>query len=159
MRRNRKKSGMGLGWVLYVMMTKPTDGVSSFKIGITQDLAARINSLQTGCPTPILEVLYLQMLTKDAASRAERELHKSFEGRRTSGEWFWFRVTDQGDKAAFHSTCREVLSRYLEDDWKWKRASVAAVRNALAAERDVVRNAAERAKIYKAQRLMNGSAY
>lgn len=159
MRRNRRRQSLGLGWVLYVMMTRPENGDSLFKIGITQDLAARVSALQTGCPHPILEVLYLQMLTKDAAARAERELHQEFVDKRTSGEWFRFRVTEAEDKTMFHDTCRKVVSRYLADDWKWKRASVPAIKLAMEAERDVARNAAERAKIYKVQRLMNGSAY
>lgn len=56
-----------------------------YKIGITQNLEARIASLQTGSPDTI-EVIHT--IKTSNMTMLENELHNKFESKRVRGEWF-----------------------------------------------------------------------
>lgn len=76
----RRSNNGPLGWVYLV---KSGD---VYKIGMSNgDVKKRIETLQTGSPTPIETVCLLQ--TNDA-SGLEAELHEKFKDKRTRGEWF-----------------------------------------------------------------------
>jgi hypothetical protein len=55
------------------------------KIGVTNDIDKRIKSLQTGNPFPIV-LEYIEERYKP--HKAETFLHRSFQDRCVSGEWF-----------------------------------------------------------------------
>jgi hypothetical protein len=59
-------------------------GTGFYKIGVTVDLKARINGLQTSCPFR----LRLVCACKATGIQLEREFHKKFEQYREIGEWF-----------------------------------------------------------------------
>lgn len=60
-------------------------GVRSVKIGVATDCAARLSSLQTGCPFP-LALLWSQAAPNALA--AEKALHRRFSEQCVRGEWF-----------------------------------------------------------------------
>lgn len=68
--------------ILYIVKSS---GV--YKVGLATNLAARISSLQTGCPAPIVPVLAMA-LPADLAREAEKWFHERFRKEALHGEWF-----------------------------------------------------------------------
>lgn len=84
-----------------------TDG-AYIKIGMTNDLNSRINSLQTGNPMPINCVLSYTPSSKKT-SILEADLHKHYEKYRLKGEWF-----DIGHlKLEFEEVCKKYDCKFL----------------------------------------------
>lgn len=57
------------------------------KIGVTENVKARLSSLQTGCPSPITLIKVIR-----GGRKTEERIHKRFSHLRTKGEWF--QITD-----------------------------------------------------------------
>jgi hypothetical protein len=68
------------------MATQGPDG--PVKIGISENPAARIRSLQTGCPRPIELFWCMEFQSRGGALRAERAAHHALGDARLVGEWF-----------------------------------------------------------------------
>lgn len=66
--------------IYFVQMRSP---VGEIKIGLTRDLRARLNALQTGSPYPLRVLAALP-----GTEAEEHELHTRFADLRLSGEWF-----------------------------------------------------------------------
>lgn len=58
------------------------------KIGVSASPEARLSSLRTGCPNAIGIAGAVIVHGRDAANIVERSVHKKFEDKRLSGEWF-----------------------------------------------------------------------
>ena len=58
------------------------------KIGVTENLACRVKTMQNGSPVRLVVYARLDLATKDAALLVESELHKRFAEHRSHGEWF-----------------------------------------------------------------------
>jgi hypothetical protein len=69
---------------VYLLWAKDT---CFFKIGRSKDMANRISSLQTGCPTKIVVAAEKAVLN---AHSEEARLHKKWSDYRLHGEWFEF---------------------------------------------------------------------
>lgn len=64
------------------------------KVGLTNDPAARLRTLQTGLPEA-LTMPYLVVLPKrEQAVRLEKSLHRQMADRRVRGEWFRIDIED-----------------------------------------------------------------
>lgn len=60
------------------------ENTARVKIGYTQNLRFRINTMQTGCPYPLLP----RYIIVPGTASLERALHKAFDEYRVFGEWF-----------------------------------------------------------------------
>ena len=116
-----------LNCYLYALVAPAEGSLCHFKIGISTDPLKRFSSIQTGCPVPISEMIYVEMGLAEVARLAEKELHARFSERRTTGEWFIFDTAKPADKQAFNGTMREVMAHYLGSEWRWSRISAARV--------------------------------
>jgi hypothetical protein len=58
------------------------------KVGITNDPAARLRTLQTGMPGEVAMPYLVVLPERDMAIRLERRLHKRLADRHERGEWF-----------------------------------------------------------------------
>ncbi len=114
---------------LYVMVADFA-GESFCKIGITNDLGARLGQVQVGCPVPIAAVAYLPMPYPQKARTAERIMHADLKEFRSSGEWFRLRLEDPTHKARFHAACVRALQWSCSDrsGLAWKHASIEALK-------------------------------
>lgn len=73
------------GYVYFIRFSSRT-----YKIGMTrQNPHKRLAEIQTGCPVQLVIYGYIET---DKPEEIEAELHKRFNDRRISGEWF--RITD-----------------------------------------------------------------
>lgn len=78
-----------MSYFLYVIGTTQPDGnPGPSKIGISNNVAGRIERLKTGCPYKITQFFGFQMLSKENAFVFEREIHDDFKDSRLHGEWF-----------------------------------------------------------------------
>jgi len=72
------------------------------KIGIASDIAKRVAQMQTGNPLPLTLVGHMKC---SAPALVEANLHKTYEGKRASGEWFRL---DRADVA-------DILARFVAE--------------------------------------------
>ena len=113
-------SGQRLRACVYALLVSPDQGPGYMKIGITENLPKRLDSLQVGCPMPIgLIALIDAGHYANTAWELEEAFHKRFASRRTSGEWFMFDFNSEADKAEFNQGSREVLRGYFGDNHPW----------------------------------------
>jgi len=56
----------------------------TYKIGYTSNLKNRLSAIATGCPEPV----EVRDVIHGAGLKEERALHRKFEAKRVSGEWF-----------------------------------------------------------------------
>lgn len=64
------------------------DGTGYIKIGVADDVAKRLSSLQTANHHELEVFMILHVGSKDDARKIEKELHEKFNGERIKGEWF-----------------------------------------------------------------------
>lgn len=113
---------------LYVMVADSGDSeVRYFKIGISDNVASRVASVQTGCPIPITQVMTLSVGGRSKARSAEKNLHRVMQEFRTCGEWFKFDLSRQDHKDAFNRFCRSVLDAEIGSGWSWTVRSTKAI--------------------------------
>lgn len=94
---------------LYLIRCK---GTQYYKIGITNDLAKRLASHQTGSPHKLSLVLYAEADLDDYLGKEiaylESFLHKNYAGMRVRGEWFNLDYSHISDIAMFLEIDREL---------------------------------------------------
>lgn len=112
---------------VYVIIITTAGPEAYFKIGISGNLDARIDAVQTGCPLPIERVLYLPTENMAQAKQFERSFHARFREHHSSGEWFAFDISDESQKAEFKRGCCDVLDPSVPG-WKWVVFDEAAYR-------------------------------
>ena len=113
-------SGRRLRSCVYALLVSPGQGPGYMKIGITENLPKRLDSLQVGCPFPIGLIALIDAGYYSATAwNLEEAFHKRFEARRTSGEWFMFDFDSEVDKAEFNQGSREVLRDYFGENHPW----------------------------------------
>ncbi len=61
---------------------------SYYKIGISDNVAERIKTLQIGCPFELILVMMCRLGSRTAATEAERQLHETLSSYCVRGEWF-----------------------------------------------------------------------
>lgn len=74
------------------------------KIGLATNPDKRVQELQVGCPIKIQKFRLFYAGEEDLAFLLERRLHKFFESKHSSGEWF---VLDQDDFAKIRN-CKKL---------------------------------------------------
>lgn len=105
---------------VYAIFVESGAGPGYIKIGITENLLKRLDSLQVGCPFPIGLVGVLDAgHYPQTAQDLEERFHERFASRRTSGEWFQFDFSSELDKADFNHGSREILRRYFGPNHPW----------------------------------------
>ena len=118
------------------------------KFGFSKCIESRIMALKTGMPIPIKYIAFVEAGTTKASARdVESSLHKQFKDRRTSGEWFRFDVSDDGDKADFNEGSRAAFMAAGKTGLWWEKISMKALEKACAYERK--RRAAAKLKARK----------
>ena len=96
---------------IYAIFCEDPETKSGFvKFGYSKNIFQRFASLQTGCPLPI-RYYAICKISNNAHHTwlIEQRLHRKFESRKSSGEWFRFDFSSQKDKADFNHGCREIL--------------------------------------------------
>ncbi|GJE77224.1 GIY-YIG nuclease family protein [Methylorubrum suomiense] len=76
------------------------------KVGISDEPTSRLRTIQTGCPSPLIEVARFRFKTRKVAADVEGAFHKYNSGFRTSGEWF-----DIDPASAVHMIITIIQSR------------------------------------------------
>ena len=87
-----------LDHLLYVITA---DGRPEYpvKIGITTDVEKRLRQLQTASPFKLYPVFISEKLTRSEAFAFESRMHREFEPRKMSGEWFNVHPEDAVERA------------------------------------------------------------
>lgn len=84
--------------VLQTMYILRNGDTNQYKIGITNNLNARIAKLQTGCPGELKIVKIYTHYNREVIKRYERVLHRYYTKCgcriRSNGEWFELRIPD-----------------------------------------------------------------
>ena len=83
-----------------------SDGGGYVKIGISSDIAWRLQHMQTSSPHPLRIELVGGPMERDDAARVERRSHAILEGHRRGGEWFAAIISDA--LAAIRQAQREL---------------------------------------------------
>lgn len=73
-----------IGYVYFLQ----SDAHELVKIGVTNNVKKRIESIQIGCPCPLVLAGIITKATWDAARALESRLHRHFAEQRVRGEWF-----------------------------------------------------------------------
>lgn len=89
----RRAPNKGATWIYIIGMDQPTPPV---KIGIAQNVKARLGTLQTGSPVPLKVHHSCEVGTR--ARRLEGILHRRFYDRCVSGEWFNITPAEANDE-------------------------------------------------------------
>lgn len=152
-----------LGFSLYCMVTADQGGKAFFKFGVSSSPTSRIDSVQTGCPVRIVEILFLPGFSRRAAQNAEREIHSMLAAYRSSGEWFCFDLADLKHKADFNAAlkygCKALVLYGKGSPMKWVRRTRKEIEDLCEERQAKVREAEHRLKIRKLHRMANGSQY
>jgi hypothetical protein len=96
------------------MATAKVEASRYVKFGISSDVPYRLRSVQTGCPLLIDRVMFIPCATRGRAQDAEKALHKHFEPRSSSGEWFRF---DDGKMDEFSEGVKVVMDSLFGEFW------------------------------------------
>lgn len=80
-----------------------------FKIGITNNVGARVSSLQTGNPRPLEVHYFTSFPDRIIALEIEQRVHQILDAHRVSGEWFEICLDQILD--AIISATQELASR------------------------------------------------
>jgi hypothetical protein len=80
-----RANGEGVGEMPVYFIGQVEGRVTSIKIGVARDIQRRRQTLQTANPVP-LEIL--GWIESENDFRLEKEMHKEFDSKRRSGEWF-----------------------------------------------------------------------
>ncbi len=121
-------------WSVYVMAAPCHDGSTFFKVGRTSDIAARICSVQTGCPLKISKAWVLTLWGNGASQSLERQLQHLLMPFHSHGEWYRMDTADPAHKAAMNQAFedgRKFASQMV--DVKWRELGVSQLREAVAA--------------------------
>jgi len=89
----RKRRYRGL-WYVYLMQVVTTKGEMAHKIGISCVLTNRHSALQNASPWKIAITHRFRCKGKSMALAREQALHRMFEDKRMSGEWFALTAED-----------------------------------------------------------------
>lgn len=99
-----------IGFSVYFVQPEGSDKV---KIGLTNDLEARLKSFQTGSPEPFVVLHQIMTPARRCSERMERKLHRRFDSYRYNGEWFRLEgeLADYLDDPDEHCTCVECRGK------------------------------------------------
>ena len=87
--------------------------VGPVKVGISNNVNARLSTIQTSCPMPIDMAYVFECPNKQIARSIERSFHDTQRDKRTHGEWFAFEPV-----VAIHLLClafRAALEHNVDD--------------------------------------------
>jgi len=74
----------------------------TYKIGVAKKPNARLEQLQTGCPS---KLLLIEIFQTEYAYKIEKTLHRYFSHFHKQGEWFSFSVVEECN---FINTCKKI---------------------------------------------------
>ncbi len=97
------------------------------KFGITKNIGSRLSGIRVGCPIPVRYITVVEAGCKTRALIVEKELHKRFENRKITGEWFRFDFSSDEDKRDFNDGSKSVFSMYLWEDSWWTKINMSAL--------------------------------
>ena len=101
---------------VYVMAVRNNDGwASPVKVGIANNVGARLSSIKTACPYPIGVYVAFRLPTRSAASWLEKAFHRINKATRAHGEWFVM-----APESAARSLCTGCAFMHL-NVWKYPK--------------------------------------
>ena len=113
---------------VYVMVAAEEEGPSYFKIGYSESVEKRAVNVQTGCPFPLREILFIVLEDVRTAKIIESRLHLELRPYHSCGEWFKFDLADPMHKKAFNDGVKKVITPIVGEGWTWARCSIDAIR-------------------------------
>lgn len=100
-------------WVYVFARNGPSGLTSPVKVGISRNVSARLNNIQTACPFPVEMAYVFECPNRDIAQQIELSFHQTQRENRAHGEWFEYEPVK-----AIHILCvafRSLLSHYVAD--------------------------------------------
>lgn len=137
-------NGRLAAWRTYVYFFMARDGAGPMyvKVGRSDNPITRLETVQTGCPLPIVKAGMVKCLTIEQSRKIERDLHTMLSGWHSSGEWFRLNWEEGDDKSALMGMMNVVFAGI--PDWKFEEIDLGA---AAAAVRALVRDRQRRSRI------------
>lgn len=75
-------------YIYLIAVAKPNEPLGPVKIGISGNVAARLATLQTACPYPLVLVHVFTTPNAECARKTEQAFHSIQAKHRSHGEWF-----------------------------------------------------------------------
>lgn len=94
----------------YVYIIHQADKIDPIKIGLTNSLFGRLQTIQTGSPYPLKWSEAYKFANKKIARDVEREAHRACDEYRMEGEWFDLSIRDGLN--AIHRAAMKCLQKY-----------------------------------------------
>jgi len=89
---SRRQQQNAYVYILAEIIGSDSDGLpvvsTDLKIGIASNVSGRTSTLQTGNPRELVLVGCSGFLSREAALRAETQVHRALSEKRVLGEWF-----------------------------------------------------------------------
>lgn len=115
-------------WFLYAAFTRPASASALVKVGITKTPLDRFFEIHSGSPFPVEVALWVDVGDSSKVRKLEAAVHRAFASRNTRGEWFQFDLSNEGDKAEFHSTLRKLFLEHTGRRLIWKKSTLSQIR-------------------------------
>lgn len=122
--RKRRSRLSSYDWVIYVMMAKPENGVSEFKIGMSGNVHKRVMDIQQLYKRPLVECLYFRTVTREHAFTMEQTMHQLLAEYRIQGEWFRFDLKNATHKKDFNRALANARTQIYGCNWNWVKVDI-----------------------------------
>jgi predicted GIY-YIG superfamily endonuclease len=139
--------GLIKGSYVYMLLCRD-NGPVYVKVGITDNIKARLENLRHGCPVTPHQFLTMKRPNRGNARRVEAALHKALNAWRQHGEWF---KVELAEKPCFNEAIRAALAKHIKPGYpcRWDRVAV----------QPLIRHGQARQAYYRKIFVLKGSAY